>query len=214
MESIRLLILGTGTFAVELADFAGELDGVEIAGFVENMDRDKCGGRLDDRPIYWVDEIASMRNTHSAVCGISSTHRSRFTEQAARLGVGFATIVHPTSRVSSKSTLGEGTVISPGVHIASHTKIGRHTIVNRGALIGHHNEFGEFITIQPGANIAGCCAVGDATYIGMGAVIIDRIRIGSHSVIAAGAVVTRDVPDNVLVMGVPARIVKEGIEGK
>jgi acetyltransferase-like isoleucine patch superfamily enzyme len=48
----------------------------------------------------------------------------------------------------------------------------------------------------------------------MGAVVIDHITIGSHSVIGAGAVVTKDVPDHVLVVGVPARIVKEGIAGK
>jgi serine acetyltransferase len=48
----------------------------------------------------------------------------------------------------------------------------------------------------------------------MGASVIDHINIGSHSVIGAGAVVIRDVPDHVLVVGVPARIVKEGIEGK
>jgi acetyltransferase-like isoleucine patch superfamily enzyme len=48
----------------------------------------------------------------------------------------------------------------------------------------------------------------------MGAIIMDHLNIGAHSVIAAGAVVTSDVPDHVQVMGIPARIVKENIEGK
>jgi acetyltransferase-like isoleucine patch superfamily enzyme len=48
----------------------------------------------------------------------------------------------------------------------------------------------------------------------MGAVVLDRITVGVHSVVGAGAVVTRDVPDHVQVIGVPARIVKENIRGK
>ena len=83
-----------------------------------------------------------------------------------------------------------------------------------GALIGHHTVIGNFVTIQPGANVAGVCHVGEGTYIGMGAIVLDRIRIGAHSVVGAGAVVTKDVPDHVQVVGVPARIVKESVRGK
>jgi acetyltransferase-like isoleucine patch superfamily enzyme len=48
----------------------------------------------------------------------------------------------------------------------------------------------------------------------MGAVVIDHRKVGAHSVVGAGAVVTEDVPDHVLVVGVPAKIIKRNIEGK
>lgn len=209
-----LLILGTRTFAVEVADLVCEIDDFDVAGFVENMERERCDRPLEDLPVYWVDELAQLAKSHSVVCGLSTTMRSRFTDQAAGHGADFATLIHPSARVSSKSSLGEGSIVSVGVIVASHSHLGRHVILNRGALVGHHTEIGDFVTIQPGANVAGACSIGDATYIGMGAIVIDHINIGSHSVVGAGAVVTKDVPDNVLVVGVPAKIVKANIAGK
>lgn len=209
-----LLILGTRTLAVEIADLASEIPGFRVAGFVENMEPQRCQETLEGLPILWVDDVAELADSHWAVCGLATTHRSRFTEQVAACGIAFATLVHPSSRISSKSSLGRGTIVSVGVIIAAHTHLGHHVIVNRGALIGHHTEIGDYVTLGPGANIAGACRIGEATYIGMGAVVIDHITVGSHSVVGAGAVVTKDVPHNVQVVGVPARIVKENIPGK
>ncbi len=120
----------------------------------------------------------------------------------------------PTAHVSSTSTVGPGTIVSAGVVVASHTTIGRHVIVNRGCLIGHHTTIGNGVTISPGANIAGRVTIGDGTYVGLGAIVLDSLTIGCGSVIAAGSLVTRNVPDHVQVMGAPARITREGVEGR
>jgi len=214
LENKPLLILGTGTFAVEIADVASEIPGVTVAGFVENLDRAKCEKPLDGKRVYWIEELGAMAATHRFVCGLGTTHRSRFTEQAEALGCEFATLVHPTARVPASSSLGKGTIINAGVIIASHTQLGAHVSVNRAATIGHHTRIGDFVTIGPGVNLAGNCQIGAAVYVGIGATIIDNLTIGPHSVVGAGAVVTENVPERVLVVGVPAKIVKRNIEGK
>ena len=209
-----LLILGTRTLSVEIADLVSGIPEFQLAGFVENMDRQKCMEKLEGLPILWVDDLAGLADTHWAVCGLATTHRSRFIEQAANFGIRFAKLVCPSAQISPKSHAGAGTIISPGVIIASHTSLGCHVLVNRGVLIGHHTDIGDYVTIQPGANIAGACKIGESTYIGMGAIVLDHIKIGAHSVVGAGAVVNKDVPDFVQVVGVPARIVKENISGR
>jgi sugar O-acyltransferase (sialic acid O-acetyltransferase NeuD family) len=213
-DARSLLILATRTFAEEVADWASDIPGVSVVGFVENMDPERCTRPLGGLPVYWIDEVRRFAGTHEVVCALATTHRTRFIQQAADSGMTFATLIHPRANVSKQTQVGEGTIIGPGVVIGSHTCLGPHVIVNRGALIGHHTNIGCFCSIQPGANMASGCRIGEATYIGMGAVILDRISIGSHAVVGAGAVVTRDVPDHVQVVGVPARIVKENIEGK
>ncbi len=148
------------------------------------------------------------------MCGLSTTFRSRFIRDAERIKLRFAQVIHPTAHVSRTARIGKGTVVGPGVIVAAHAVIGDHVYLNRGALVGHHSVLHDYVTVGPGANIAGCCQIAAATYIAMSAVILDGMRIGKHSVIGAGAVVTRDVPDHVQVVGIPARITQQGIPGK
>ena len=209
-----VLILGTRWLAAEVMDLIGDMPGYEVAGFVENMNRDVCGQTLEGYPVIWIDDIGPYVETHLATCGLSTTHRRAYVEQAMRLGLRFATLVHPTARVSSRASLGEGCFVSALATIAAHTTLGRGVWVNRGALIGHHTTIGDFCTIQPGANISGLVTIGAGTYIGVGSIVVDRRTIGAGSVIGAGAVVTADVPDRVQVVGIPARIVKSNIDGK
>jgi acetyltransferase EpsM len=209
-----VLILGTRTLAVEVMDLISDMPGYEVAGFVENRNRELAGTALEGRPIFWIDHVPRFVATHVGVCALSTTHRRKYVEQAAALGLRFGTFIHPTARVSSRARLGEGCFISAMAVVATHTTLGRSVFVNRGALIGHHTHISDYCTIQPGANVAGAVTMGSDTYVGMGAVVLERHTIGRGCVIAAGAVVTHDLPEHVQVMGVPARICKAEIEAK
>lgn len=72
---------------------------------------------------------------------------------------------------------------------------------------------GENVTIGHGAIVHGC-RVGDNTLIGMGAIILNRAVIGKNCIIGAGALVTEDkvIPDNSVVIGSPAKIVRNVTE--
>lgn len=209
----NLLVLGTRTLAQEIADVASTA-GFDVVGFVENIDRERCAEPLVGLPVHWVDDVGALAADHVAVCGLATARRSDYVNQVAAHGLRFATVVHPSAHVSSCSTIGEGSVIGAGVVVGAHTSIGQHVLLNRGVLVGHHTTVADFATLQPGANVAGLCTLGDRSFVGMGAVVLDRITVGARAIVAAGAVVTRDVPDRVQVMGVPARVVKEGVNAR
>lgn len=205
----ELFILGTGVLAEEFFALATDA-GIPVAGFVENLDQRKEGTSLCSRPVLWVDRLPRGAR---CICAIATTKRFLFIKQVEGRAK-FVTLMHPSSIVLPKSTLGEGTAVSTGVLIASNTIIGRHVFLNRGVRVGHHTRIGDYVTIQPGANIAGLVEIGDSTYIGMGSIVIDRLKIGQGVTIAAGAVVIQDVPNHVLVAGNPAVIKKEGIDAR
>lgn len=213
MEKQKLVIFGVGSFAPEVVDLADETGAYEVVAFVDSRKSNEARQFLLDRPIVSMEEAAKRFSSCLAVCALGTTRRRELIELAVQKGFAFATIVHPAAQVSRRSTVGSGSIISAGVVVASHTAIGRHVLLNRGCLIGHHVTIGDYVTVSPGANIAASVAIGEGAYVGMGAIVLDHLRIGARSVIGAGAVVTRDVPECVQVMGVPAKIVKENVMG-
>lgn len=204
----KLIILGNRTFAEEVADLVSEGDDYELEAFAENWERERCVRPLLGHRVIWVDDLAPFAATHEAVCAIGSPRRSLFVDQAESLGFRFATVKHPSARVSRTAIAGAGTIVSVGVVVAAQAVIGRHVILNRGSLIGHHTRVGDYCTISPGANIAGSVDIGAGTYVGIGAVISDHLKVGAACVVTAGAVVVGDVPDGAHVGGVPARLIR------
>ena len=64
---------------------------------------------------------------------------------------------------------------------------------------------GNYVEVCPGVHISGKVTIGEFSFIGTGAVILPGIKIGSRCVVGAGAVVSKDVQDNVTVVGLPAK---------
>lgn len=120
----------------------------------------------------------------------------------------FATLVHPTAWMGSRSTVGAGSIIYPGAMIDPDVRVGCHAILNKACTVGHDTVLGDYVTAAPGANIGGRNLIGEGCDIGIGCATIQGVRIGEWSVVGAGAVVIRDLPSNTTAVGVPASPIK------
>ncbi len=123
----------------------------------------------------------------------------------------YINIIAPNIIFPEKIILGTGININYGVNIGPYTKIDNFVTINRNVSIGHHCVINEFSTISPGVNIAGHVHIGCNTMIGIGANILNNIKIGNNVIIGAGSVVTKDIPDNTVWYGVPAKFIRNNV---
>ena len=125
--------------------------------------------------------------------------------------------IEPGAIIRDQVAIGDNAVIMMGAVINIGAEIGAGTMIDMGAILGGRATVGKNSHVGAGAVLAGVIEpasaepvrVGDNVLIGANAVVIEGVQVGNGSVVAAGAIVTQDVPDNVVVAGVPARIIKE-----
>ncbi|WP_051254352.1 NeuD/PglB/VioB family sugar acetyltransferase [Arenibacter latericius] len=117
----------------------------------------------------------------------------------------FVSLLHPSVILSKTATIDTNVLISAGAIVNALSYIETGVIINTGAIVEHECTIKAFAHIAPRATLAGNVTVGKRSFIGAGAVVKQGITIGNDVVVGAGAVVIKDVPDNLTVVGNPAK---------
>lgn len=114
-----------------------------------------------------------------------------------RLHGGFYSI-GPDSRINPAATITDPQFV----------RIGRNCAIAKSEIIGHNGVVGVFQKVYPDIiDSVGKIDIRDNSFIGHGAIILPDVTIGPNSIVAAGAVVSRDVPPDCVVGGVPAKVI-------
>lgn len=205
-----MLVLGAGGHAKVLID-ALLLLGGEIEGVLD-PDAARHGAAILGVRVLGGEDLLERRASAAVrlVNALGSVHRPQLRQQVherfiAR-GFGFAGVVHPAACVSRHAEVAGSAQIMAGAVVQAGARIGEDVIINTRASVDHDCVIGAHSHIAPGATLSGDVQVGAGSHIGAGATVLQGVRIGAGCVVGAGAVVLREVPDGVVVLGIPARL--------
>ncbi len=207
----RLVVYGAGGHAKVVADIA-RLNRWEVVGFIDEVDLHRKGESFYGAQILGGNEVLAdliQSGVNNAIVAFGNNRlRLEIAEKLVNRGFSLVSAIHPSAIYSSDLQLGNGTVIAAGAVVGASTIIGKNVIINTRASLDHDCIICDGAHVGPGAVITGVVNVGQCAWIGAGAVISDHKTIGSNSIVGAGSVVLKDVIESVLVVGVPARVVR------
>jgi len=214
-----LAIIGASGHGLVVADVVRCAGRLQVVGFLDSGK--PVGVGPAGLPILGPGEaVAELAKRHGFMaCLVAVGHNEIRRRCVAMLcakmpELRFATAIHPAATVAADVEIGEGTVVMAGAVINPGCRIGRHCIVNTGACLDHESTMGDFSSLAPGVVTGGNVLIGEGAAIGLGASIIHGISIGRETVIGAGAVVVKDIPANVVAMGVPTRVTRKRQSGE
>jgi sugar O-acyltransferase (sialic acid O-acetyltransferase NeuD family) len=212
-EISRIVIYGVGSPIVVDVQESLARAGIVVAAAVRNMSSEvRLLGGVD--PVELVDLTAETLALPFLVPLFTPANRQRAVREAFSAGfrIGFS-LVDPSASPPRSLVHGSGLYVNSGCALGAASEFGEWVFINRGASVGHHARLGDFVSIGPGAVVSGSVTLGLGAVVGAGAVVLPELTIGSNSVVGAGSVVTKDVPDNCLAVGAPARVTRTAILG-
>lgn len=213
-----IVIFGAGGFGMEVAWLIEEINKVQptwnLLGYLDDTEH-KCGSVAYGYKVLGPRDFLAQRDEplSVAIAVGESEGRRQLSEELSSPNLSFPSLLHPSVQLSKSVRLGEGTLVAAGSILTVEIHVGRHVHINLDCTVGHGASLGDFVTLFPSVNVSGDVAIGTGSMIGTGASIIQRVAIGANTVVGAGAVVVDDLPDHVVAVGVPARIIRK-IEGR
>jgi sugar O-acyltransferase (sialic acid O-acetyltransferase NeuD family) len=205
----RLLIIGAGGFGREVLNYALDIP-------LQNRDW-QVGGFLDANPgaLSGYDCTVSIladpmhyqpKDDDCFICAVGNPGRKiQICDSLIKKGGNFITLIHPSTVIGQRCSIGQGCIICPGAIITTDVKIGDFVTVNAQASIGHDAVVGKGCTISGHVDITGFAVVGEGVFLGSHAVVLPKAKVGAFSIVGAGSVVLKKVKAKTTVMGVPAK---------
>lgn len=209
---MKSIIIGAGTYGEVYLAYLQEA-GVEIVGFLDDNPR-YINAKINKVPVLGdiscLEGLKRRYGVEAVFCPLGDNRlRVNILTKAQKLGYKTPSYIHPSVIISPEVTIGSGVYILLGTTIMPHTVIKDFVMISMGVNLAHHDILEEGVFLSTGCNFGASIHAQRYAYCGIGSTIMTGVHeLGENCLIGAGSVVIKDVPDNAIVAGVPAKIIK------
>lgn len=208
-----MLIIGAKGFAIEVLEVLKQKNELENLYFFDDVNNN-----TENKLYKTFDILKSINDVKKLFSEVDSKYtigignpilRHNIYKKFEALGGQLTSTISPFSNIGSYgNSIENGANIMTNCVLTNDITIGTGVLINLSCTIGHNVIIDDFVELCPDVNISGNCKIGKFTFIGTNSTILPNIQIGTNVVIAAGSVVTKNIPDNCMVAGVPAIVKK------
>jgi len=202
----KIIVIGAGGHATSLVETIIS-SGNEILYFVDNFKaKEKLLGYNIEKKILKVNKKIDI------VIGIGDNNKRQeiYLYLLNTISeINFPTIIHPSASVSRFSKIGKGSVILQNAMVGANSHIGNFCILNSSSGLDHDCKMSNFSSLAPSSVTGGNVRIGLRTALGINASILHKTNIGNDVVIGSNSHVNKDIDNNLVVYGTPARIIRK-----
>ena len=214
MTKKNIVIIGASGHASVIIDIIEQNNQYNILGLIDSY-KPKNSSLFEYKVLGSETDILKLIQTKQIFGGIvaigDNSTRKLMVEKIETIAPGFSFVnaIHPSAIIGKGVTIGSGNVIVAGAIINSNSNICNHCIINTKASIGHDSTVASFSSVASGATLGGGVKIGESAIICLGSTVLGNLTIGKHALLGAGAVAVKNIPNNAVAIGVPAKVTKQ-----
>lgn len=201
-----LYIIGCGGFAKEVYFLARVIGGYTVKAFINHVKAEPVVFAGETIPVIEEQEFLQLSKDNICLAfGIGDPKLIKMLSDTFS-DYDFPNLIHPNVTGDfCNIKMGRGNILTANVTFTTCIEIGNFNVFNLMTTVGHDVLIGDYNVINPSVNISGGVVIGNVNLIGVSATILQYKSIGNHSIVGASSLVVKNVPDDVTVIGVPAK---------
>lgn len=213
---MKLLIYGAGGLSLDIIDMARRINKVENRwADIVLLDDINPNRQYHNCEVIDFETALRYKNESETVIGLGEPiYREMLYSKCIEAGFHIISLIDPSAIVSECVTVGRGTIVLAFGYIVGNAQIGNNVVMLPRVIIGHDTVIGDHSVIGDNVPLGGGTKVGQRVYIANGSIVRDQVSIGDDSIIGMGTVVFSNVPDGMVVLGNPGRVVRKNEEHK
>lgn len=211
-----LMIYGSGSTGREIADIAQLINKTEnrwnAIHFLDDLREDQKHYGLG---VLRMADLDVWPRPFECIVAIGEPQfRMEMHQRLKKKNFPLATLIDPSARISPSAQIGPGCLVGPGCFVSSNTILEENVMLEINTIVGHDIVIGMHSVISSCSVLGGGTRVGALSFIGLNSAVKERTSIGKRAVIGMQSAVFNDVPDDVIAMGNPCRVVRKNETGR